>query len=262
MLATYLQSHTRLYSHNSKHKTYCIKQSRTRVINVKCGYSLGPALIGSMTAFSTTYPLDTYKTLIQTDTETKGINLFQGWGPGIVVCCMNASVYFIVFSNLVHHLPLIPASMISTLCSCCLKVPGKAITKLLQNGDFPSSKSAVIFLYKNYGLMGFYRSFIPYIVDDVPQTALKFFLYDFFGKMYPCNPFLVGIFTGLISSILTQPLDVLQTRMICNISNKKLNYKNLNYFSGLTYTLIINSVQSIVFFNIHHIIKGLQLFPV
>jgi hypothetical protein len=260
--SNYSKNSKNLYINKIKTGNIGIGRGRRRVTNITCGYSLGPALIGSMAAFTTTYPLDTYKTLIQTNSKTEEINFFQGYAPGVCVCCMNASVYFIVLSNMLHHLPLVPASMISTVCSCCLKVPGKAITKLLQNGDFSNIKEASVFLYDNYGLIGFFRGFFPYIIDDVPQTALKFFLYDFFGKLYPSNPFLTGICTGLISSILTQPFDVLQTKILCNTSTKTLDYKNLNYFSGLTMTLIINSVQSIVFFNIHSIIKALQLFPV
>jgi hypothetical protein len=103
---------------------------------------------------------------------------------------------------------------------------------------------------------------VPYLLDDIPETAIKFYLYSFFGAMYPKNSLLVGTITGLITSIITQPLDVIQTKLICNINNEKINYKKVNYFNGMLLSLLINTIQSAVFFYIHYVIRSLNIFPV
>lgn len=251
------------------HKIQYVKQStrikRNNNVCVRCSYSCIPAILGSLAAFTTTYPLDTYKTFIQNDKSSKHINIkrgFKGYSPGLILCCITSTIYFFIFTKISQHLPLLPASIISTFCSSLVKVPGKTITKLLQNGDFPNVQKATSFMFNKYGVNGFYRGFIPYIMNNVPETSLKFYFYNLLKNMYPNNSFIVGALTGLVVSIITQPLDVLQTKVMCNVSSTKLNYKKINYFSGICMSLLINSVQTCVFFHVHHIAKELKVLSI
>jgi hypothetical protein len=233
---------------------------RRRVTIVCSAYSFAPAVLGSMAAFTSTYPLDTIKTLTQNDIKLeKKHNLLSGYFPGLFVCCITTSVYFAMYSILSQHLSNIASAMVATMFSCAVKTPGKAIVKLMQNGDFVDCGNAMKFLHNQFGVYGFFRGYIPYLIDDVPENAIKFFLYDFFGTLFPEFPIIVGILTGFISSIVTQPLDVIQTKLLCNKTTDSLDYKKINYMSGLVITLVIHSIQAMVFYLIHHVIVGHQL---
>lgn len=234
------------------------RRHTNRIVICKCAttpYSVIPAVISSIVAFTSTYPLDTYKTRVQviSKDKTKITGLLQGYIPGVLLCCTTAFIYFSMFQILLQHLTSTHASLMASFMSTFAKVPGKSITKLLQNGTFSSFHKAVTYIIDKYGYIGFYRGFWAYVLDDVPETALRFYLYAFFTSIFPAEKTLIGICAGVFSSILTQPFDVLQTNLVCNISTKKIDYKKINYFSGLLVALTINSIQATVFYRVYHI---------
>ena len=95
---------------------------------------------------------------------------------------------------------------------------------------------------------------------DVPETVMRFHLYMFFNLIFPEQTSLVGILSGLVTAIATQPLDVLQSKLSCDMTFKKLDYKNINYFRGTLLSIIINSMQAAIFYKVYHIIpKNLLL---
>lgn len=237
--------HTRSFTHLRSRKTVVV---RCEVFNVI------PAVIGSALAFTSTYPMDTYKTLIQNDQSTRQ-NLFKGYKYGLALCCSSAFIYFNMYQKLTTMLPFMSASFISSIMSIVVKVPGKAVTKLLQNGSFLTLHSASSYIMRAYGPMGFYRGFLAYVMDDVPETVLKFFLFDYLETIFPGQRFVIGALTGILCSILLQPLDVLQTMLVCNIKNEKINYTTIDYTKGMFLAICINSIQNMVFYYMYYICK-------
>lgn len=221
-------------------------------------YLTCPSVISSAVAFTTCYALDTYKTRIQSRKNPKVLikksldNLYQGYFEGVLMCCIIACVYFTSLQYLSCHMASHHASMCASFLTTCVKIPFKSVVKLLQNGNFSSSNVAYTFLLKTYGIKGFFRGFWAYALDDVPETVLKFYLFSEIQKIVPKTMLIfVGCIAGSLSSVVTQPLDVLQTLLICNVSGEKIDYSKVNYFDGMFLTLLINSLQSAVFLQVY-----------
>jgi hypothetical protein len=235
------------------------------VAHASCSFNIGPAVISSIAAFTSTYPLDTLKTRTQNETSTVAVPksahkaLFQGYAAGVVLCVFSSLAYFSILFALSTCMYVAQASAAASFLSSFVKVPGKAITKLLQNGDFTSAHDAAQYIHDNYGIGGFFRGFWPYVLDDIPEMAIKVCLFKYLEAWFGLNTGLIGALSGVISSIVTQPLDLLQTRMMCNISKKPIDYTNLPYFSGLPLVLVINAVQSSVFLVTYKTINTLML---
>lgn len=237
------------------------RRQKNEVVCAAIPYSVYPSLIGVIASFTSTYPLDTYKTRVQVFkiSKPKTCSLFHGYPAGLLLCFTTSFIYFNTFQILLQHFNLTHASMIASFISTIAKVPGKSVTKLLQNGSFDSCHDAIQHIRTKFGFKGFYRGFWFYVLDDVPKTVLRYYLYALFGNIFPNDATLVGLCTGLISSVLTQPFDVLQSCFACNMTKKKVDYKQINYFSGLLVALIINSIQATVFYRVYHIFKPLMI---
>jgi hypothetical protein len=231
------------------------------VVHASCSFNICPAVISSIAAFTSTYPLDTLKTRTQSENVPKSAHkaLFQGYAAGVVLCLFSSFAYFSILFALSTCMYIAQASAAASFLSSFVKVPGKAITKLLQNGDFASAHDAAQYIHNNYGIGGFFRGFWPYVLDDIPEMAIKVCLFKYLEAWFGQNTGLIGALSGVLSSIVTQPLDLLQTRMMCNISKNPIDYAKLPYFSGLPLVLIINAVQSGVFLVTYRTIDAFML---
>ncbi len=242
--------------------TYVSKRKIQSKVYASTTYELLPALIGSAIAYSSTYPLDTYKTRIQiadnsiNTNQVNKRNLFQGYREGLCLCMTTATIYFCLYGNIqtiIGSDKYMIASMLSSFIATFIKVPGKVLTKLLQNEIYDCLSSAIRGVHQTFGVRGFFKGLVPYLIDDVPETAIKFYLYSFFSFIFPENTGLTGLITGIISAIITQPLDVLQTHFMCHMKKTKINITKINFFSGTYLSLIINVIQTTLFYQVYHL---------
>ena len=213
-------------------------------------YSLVPAVLASCAAFTSTYPLDSFKIQTQTDKLNKNSNLFAGYGEGLCICIGTAIVYFNLYAFLAascEHVPIRAA--IATCFSCLIKVPGKSITKQLQNQDFATAGEAVRETVDTLGIQGFYRSLGPYLLSDIPENALRFWLYSFLANYFQ-STLVIGLVAGVVISLAVQPMDMLQTQVICNYKDK-LDLGKLNLFKGTVPALLSNCLQTTIFVMAH-----------
>lgn len=214
-------------------------------------YPLIPSLIGCAAAFSSTYPFDSYKIRLQNNNQNNK-TLFAGYIQGVLLCCTYAAVYFISYEKMINVLCLSinEASTIATSLSLLLKVPSKVVIKSMQKGEYNTIWQVINIIKKRDGFKGFFRGFWIYAFNDIPENVVKYNMYAFLNFIFPSDAILVGMIAGIFTSVLTQPLDVLQNIIMSNIENKKINFKKINYFSGLLISLITNSIQSAIFFNV------------
>lgn len=217
-------------------------------------YSIFPAVISSAIAFTTCYPLDTYKTRIQTDNKTNS-SLYHGYKISLLLCCTITCIYFGWYRFFISMMSLQHATICASFATTCFKVPCKCVSKLLQNGSFDTFKDVFDFIMGHYGLMGFYRSFWLYVLDDVPETVLKFYLFSQIKMLFPENMALVGFITGMLTTIVTQPMDVLKTIMICNTTEIKIDLAKIDYTKGIWFVILINAIQSSIFLHVYHFLK-------
>lgn len=236
----------------STHRT---KKSRKRFVPRAVQYSVGPSIISSAIAFGACYPMDTLKTRLQNDSSQKSC-LFNGLLSGMVMCCLITSVYFGTYQVLTTVTSVFNATVLASLATTCVKVPCKCVTKLLQNGDFETARDVVVFVARKHGIKGFYRGFWAYALDDVPDTVLKFYFYSEIVRWISLDAVLVGFISGTLSSVLTQPMDVLQTILSCHLSDDPVDLTKINYFKGLSWAILINAVQSSLFLKIYYLLKS------
>jgi Mitochondrial carrier protein len=235
-------------------------RDRIRCVRVSAnGYSVLPSVVSSVAAYAACYPLDTYKTRLQNGHPNRDA-LYTGLAYGVAYCCFVTCVYFGTLQLLGSALPLTAAAStaLAAFVTTCCKVPLKGVSKLLQNRDFSSVEQACRFLYRTHGVTGFYRGFWAYVADDVPDTFVKFMLYAEIKKLIPNNVMLVGFLAGLATTIVTQPLDVLQTRLVCHVAPNRIDFKKINYFSGIHLTLLMNGIKSSVFLQLYTCLSSMS----
>ena len=110
-------------------------------------------------------------------------------------------------------------------------------------------------IYNMYGIKGFYRASYPAISGQIFSTMSKYTLYRYFdnSQTYPIkNKFINGMTAGIISSIVTHPLDVIKVNMQMN-KNLVINFKNI--YRGYSKTFLKISVSSSIFFPLYDTIK-------
>ncbi|CDF38645.1 unnamed protein product [Chondrus crispus] len=122
------------------------------------------------------------------------------------------------------------AGSIAGLCGSIVKVPMDVVKKRLQAGLYPNMSVALIsianesnrrFLFSP--MLQFYAGWRSSIIYDVPYNAVQFTVLEnvkrelrkMRGKeLGKLDNVLVGAITGMITSVLTEPLDVIKTRMM------------------------------------------------
>lgn len=234
-------------------------------VKAKASYDIVPALVGSAAAYTIGYPLDTIKTRLQSNnyhSKTIHDNLFYGYSYGVLMCMASAGSYFLMYKYLLQMLgadKTIVCSMIATFMSCFVKVPCKSIIKVMQNNNFKHITDATNLIVATFGVWGFYKGFWLYAMDDVPENALKFFLFEFLQTFISVN-WLVGALAGFVTSVATQPFDVLQTKIICQ-NEKSACLKPEESFKGLWLKLVIETLQAATFLRFYKAISGIHVLP-
>jgi hypothetical protein len=243
----------------SKKQVHSVRVNRKVRLCVRADvYSVCPSILSSAVAFTTCYPIDTYKIKLQNG-RAKDIPpsyLVKGYREGLALCTFITMVYFGSLQFLMTHMAFTRACFFASFITTLVKVPCKSLTKVLQNGTYGNVGDIAKDIWKRYGIVGFYRGFWVYVLDDVPDAVVKFHLYSKLSQMTD-NTILVGAITGIVTTILTQPSDMLKTIIICNVEGKPINFAKLNYFKGLHLSILINSMQSAIFFYTYNIIKHL-----
>lgn len=120
-----------------------------------------------------------------------------------------------------------------------------------QNSGFNSIYDASISIYRNRGIIGFYKASIPSVGGQVFSTASKWTLYNKINSIYPDNKFINGMISGISVSTVTHIADVIKVHIQMDSKNL-LNKINRNPFStlysGYKWTFIKASISGPLFF--------------
>ena len=216
------------------------------VVSCLCiDYAILPAVAASVAAFTAGFPLDTVKIQMQTGKLSARTNPMAGYRESLLVCVTTSLLYFALF-QLLGPLCVPARAAVSTCFSCMIKVPGKSVTKLLQNQDYDNAVDAMAATLRDLGWRGLYRGLAPYVASDVPENVLRFVLYGLLSAHLQ-STLAIGLITGVVVALATQPIDMLQTQVICNYK-QKLQLGKVKYFRGTHCALLSNSLQTCVFF--------------
>ncbi|CAG9333187.1 unnamed protein product [Blepharisma stoltei] len=92
-----------------------------------------------------------------------------------------------------------------------------------QFNQYTSVSDAFAKIYKEEGTRGFYKGFSSSLLRDLPYSALAYAFYEQYsamifyltgmGKKYSFNTFTSGVLAGFTACLLTQPFDIMKTRL-------------------------------------------------
>lgn len=124
-------------------------------------------------------------------------------------------------------------------------------------------------VYKNYGLRGYYRGFIPLLCREIPFSCIQMPTYELAKGMYLSNDkkfmtkfetFKAGFIAGSVAAALTNPIDVIKTNIMTqktviytgfiDCSSKLYRENGIKVFArGLGYRFVTIGCMSVFFFS-------------
>lgn len=252
---------------------------------------------------STIHPLDTMKVRMQTGKAAAagatiqpslplkppkanplaGLSELKGLYKGVVGAATGAGViigtYFAFYSTTKRFLretttmhegaTAFVAGAAAALGSSVVKVPLAVCIRSVQAGVYKNVMHAATEITRAAGVRGLFTGFLPTILEDVPDMAVKFAAYETMRavhrKMAGDRPahtledLVMGGVAGAAAAAATTPLDVVKTIMMCNASQRPtilsaaklimLEGKGIRpFFRGVGPRALSNGLNSAIFF--------------
>lgn len=177
--------------------------------------------------------------------------LYAGLWVNIIGAVPSVFVYFAVYQYLKRSLAarwaqhgrydsfggaasIMLAAAIGNLVASFLRPPYEIIKQQLQAGIYPDAWTAIASIYQDQGFSGFWQGLTAQIVRDIPYAMITLLVYETLQtwvlrqrevtgateeekgtmRMLPFEALLVGALAGGTGSFLTNPMDVVKTRMM------------------------------------------------
>jgi solute carrier family 25 S-adenosylmethionine transporter 26 len=170
------------------------------------------------------------------------------------------------------------AAVIGESCANLVRNPFELVKQNMQIGNFSNMRQAFNTIIKTEGVLGLYRGYLITIVREIPFGIIQFPLYEILkqkmienGKNDTFYFGLSGSIAGCISAFLTNPIDVIKTRiMTAENDSLKLNLRKrikstittiiadesyLTFFKGVHIRMIYISIGGFMFFGTNEYIK-------
>jgi solute carrier family 25 S-adenosylmethionine transporter 26 len=116
------------------------------------------------------------------------------------------------------------AGGIAALGSSVVKVPLAVCIRSVQAGVYPNAINAAQTIVRDAGPRGLFTGFLPTVLEDVPDMAIKFAAYESLRQLHasmhggrvasPGEDFAMGAAAGAVAAAATTPLDVIKTNMM------------------------------------------------
>lgn len=162
------------------------------------------------------------------------IGLWKGMTPSLTRCVPGVGLYFCSLdwlkSNLFPgtaptSLQLIALGVFARCMSGVPLIPITVVKTRFESGvyGYNGIRSALREIYRTEGIRGMTCGLVPTLFRDAPFSGLYFMFYtqlkqiipqDFFSSQYSApTHFTCGVTAGVLASVVTQPADVLKTKM-------------------------------------------------
>ncbi|BDA40753.1 S-adenosylmethionine carrier 1, chloroplastic/mitochondrial [Coccomyxa sp. Obi] len=214
-------------------------------------------------------------------------NLYKGvfgaaTGAGIII-----GTYFAFYSTtknaLRRHTSLhegavaFVAGATAAVGSSVVKVPLAVCIRSVQAGLHPNPIAAAQSLVRTAGVRSLFTGFLPTLLEDVPDMAVKFAVYEtlrplhhrVFGGRQPTvvEDLLIGGAAGAAAAAVTTPLDVVKTVMMCSASSRPTlasasarimaeGRGAAPFFRGVGPRSLSNGLNSAIFFCFFEALRG------
>ena len=198
------------------------------------------------------YPVDALRTLAQTrDGRTLAdvgwTALLRGSLTTSSFALFVGALQFSIFGACRDSVGPLVASALGAAGSCIVSVPQEVIKQRIVTGIYPSFRAAVSSIAKEEGILGFYSAWTPTMARNVPFVVTTFTSQDFMksyilkkrqnqtnkGKsdnspesLTITENTIIGMAAALVAGILTNPVDVVKTRMMTQAASTQQPYKS------------------------------------
>lgn len=200
------------------------------------------------------YPVDALRTLAQT---RDGRTLADVGMQALVKGCAQTSSFalftgafqFGIFGLVNPRYGPLVASACGAAGSCLVSVPQEVIKQRLITGVYSNFREAATTIWKTEGILGFYSAWKPTVSRNVPFVVTTFTCRDIMRrqlkmmkqKHFNANPdgrgmqvreistfenLGIGVMSALVAGLVTQPIDVIKTRMMTQAASKAVPYSS------------------------------------
>lgn len=200
--------------------------------------------------------------------ERSGTHAGAGIALGAYFAC-----YGIACNTLSRTTDLSPSAIaflgggIAAAGSSVVKVPIAVCIRSVQAGVYPNAISAARSIVSAAGPRGLFTGYAPTLIEDVPDMAFKFAMYESLKQMHcrsvgraptMAEDFALGATSGAFAAAATTPLDVIKTNMMCTAASRPTMLSSARsvyaeggaraFLRGIGPRAISNGVNSAVFF--------------
>jgi solute carrier family 25 S-adenosylmethionine transporter 26 len=148
------------------------------------------------------------------------------------------SIQFAVFGVCrSYNIPTIASSALGAAASCVVSVPQDVIKQRLITGVYTHFGEAVTTIFKTEGISGFYSAWRPTMARNVPFVMTTFTTMEFLkrerlskkegsAELTLLENVAIGMSSAFVAGLLTQPFDVIKTRMMTQAASTAAPYKS------------------------------------
>jgi len=160
--------------------------------------------------------------------------------------------------------------------SSVVKVPLAVCIRSVQAGVYPNAINAGQSIVRDAGPRGLFTGFVPTVLEDIPDMALKFCAYESLREVHrgmfggrvasPGEDFAMGAAAGALAAAATTPLDVIKSNMMVTAAERpsmlaaaSAVYRNGGapaFFRGVGARALSNGINSAVFFAFFEAIRS------
>lgn len=200
--------------------------------------------VGRAVAQALLYPVDALRTLAQTrDGRTLSDVGIEALSKGCLqtssVALLQGSIQFGIFGVAKERFGPLVASALGAAGSCIVSVPQEVLKQRLVTGIYSNFREAVSTIYRTEGLLGFYSAWKPTVSRNVPFVITTFTTMHFIERrllaqrkkherkeLTEAENLMIGIGSAMMAIVVSQPFDVVKTRMMTQASSTAVPYSS------------------------------------
>lgn len=227
-------------------------------------YALQGAVAGGCRGLARglTFPFDTIKTLEQVNrgshlSRTNGISLqaylsklFSGVTPAVISAVPANSVFFAVYKTLelisgtykitAFHSALVTRIIITTIATLpqnSFKIPFEVMKQRMQTMEGASRLKILKDIIAQHGPQGLFIGGNAQLLREIPYNAIQMTVFEYARELYHSSSLhsisldelnlsaMCGLLASFIAALLTQPADVIKTKIMANDEESKAEGK-------------------------------------
>lgn len=238
-----------------KSGTRCKRYGRYKInVNV-CDDALA-ATVSKVLSNSCCFPFENLKILYQTHKNplihVSSETLLKGFGCFLAYSCIHSFTYFQVFV------------FMQTLCRSNMHLATVATSILVSFYKLPVqfylrnivANNSVVWT-KLLNVQSLCTKYTVMVLEDIPDNALKWYLYMFFSKQNSKLGISASLLIGIICTVIMTPMDMLKTHVLC--TTEKTKEDNQYIFFILLLRMFTNVINTSLFMFLYEFFRNINI---